>query len=161
MNNDAGAVLSIDTNHASQVGQTRWATLVTQGAEVAAFDRSEWVESAARGADFVLDHMLDPDGGLLRIWTGSRAKIPAFLDDHVFMTSAMLELYDATFDPAYLERALMLQQQTHELFWDKDRGGFYFAAADNEELLVRQKEVYDGAIPSGNSVAAIVLTELE
>jgi len=66
----------------------------------------------------------------------------------------MLELYEATFDPKYLEQALELQQQTLNLFWDTARGGFFFTAADNEELLVRQKEVYDGAIPSGNSMAA-------
>ena len=70
------------------------------------------------------------------------------------MTTAMLELYGATFDPRYLEQAVMLQQQTHALFWDTDNGGFFFAAEDNEELLVRQKETYDGAIPSGNSTAA-------
>jgi uncharacterized protein YyaL (SSP411 family) len=88
------------------------------------------------------------------------ASIPAFLDDYVFMTTAVLELYDATFDPAYLDRAVKLQQQTRELFWDTERGGFFFTAADNEELLVRQKEVYDGAIPSGNSTAADNLIRL-
>jgi uncharacterized protein YyaL (SSP411 family) len=118
------------------------------------FKEPEWVAAADRATDFVFEEMQGEKGRLLHRYREGDASIPAFLDDHVFMTSAMLELYDATFDPAYLERALMLQQQTHELFWDKDRGGFYFAAADNEELLVRQKEVYDGAIPSGNSVAA-------
>jgi uncharacterized protein YyaL (SSP411 family) len=88
------------------------------------------------------------------------ASIPAFLDDYVFMTTAMLELYDASLDPVYLERALKLQQQTQDLFWDTRRGGFYFTAADNEELLVRQKEIYDGAIPSGNSTAADNLIRL-
>jgi hypothetical protein len=72
----------------------------------------------------------------------------------------MLELYDATFDPKYLERAMKLQEQTVGLFWDTDRGGFYFTSADNEKLLVRQKEIYDGAIPSGNSMAADNLVRL-
>ena len=72
----------------------------------------------------------------------------------------MLELYDATLDARYLERALKLQQETVELFWDTAHGGFFFTAADNEELLVRQREIYDGAIPSGNSVAAGNLVRL-
>jgi uncharacterized protein YyaL (SSP411 family) len=71
-----------------------------------------------------------------------------------------LELYDATFDPKYLERAVKLQEQTVGLFWDTARGGFYFTSADNEVLLVRQKEIYDGAIPSGNSMAADNLVRL-
>jgi len=118
------------------------------------FDEPEWIQAAQTATEFVFEEMHTKGGRVLHRYRDGDASIPAFLDDYVFMTSAMLEHYDATFDPAYLEQALKLQQQTHELFWDKDRGGFYFTAADNEELLVRQKEVYDGAIPSGNSVAA-------
>ena len=118
------------------------------------FDVPEWIQAAQTATGFVFEEMHTKGGRVLHRYRDGDASIPGFLDDYVFMTSAMLELYDATFDPAYLERALKLQQQTNELFWDKDRGGFYFVAADNEELLVRQKEVYDGAIPSGNSVAA-------
>jgi len=118
------------------------------------FDEPEWIQAAQKAIDFVLEEMRNDGGRMLHRYRDGDASIPAFLDDYVFMTTAMLELYDATFEPIYLERAVKLQQQTHELFWDTDRGGFYFTAADNEELLVRQKEVYDGAIPSGNSTAA-------
>ena len=118
------------------------------------FDEPEWIRAAERATSFVLDEMRTSKGRMLHRYRDGEASIPAFLDDYVFMTTAMLELYDATFDPKYLERALELQQQTLELFWDKNRGGFFFTAADNEELLVRQKEAYDGAIPSGNSMAA-------
>jgi hypothetical protein len=118
------------------------------------FDEPEWIRAAERATSFVLDEMHTPKGRMLHRYRDGDASIPAFLDDYVFMTTAMLELYEATFDPKYLEQALELQQQTLELFWDTARGGFFFTAADNEELLVRQKEVYDGAIPSGNSMAA-------
>ena len=118
------------------------------------FDEPEWIRAAERATGFVLDEMHTSKGRMLHRYRDGEASIPAFLDDYVFMTTAMLELYDATFDPKYLEQALELQQQTLELFWDKARNGFFFTAADNEALLVRQKEVYDGAIPSGNSMAA-------
>ncbi len=133
-----------------------WNGLMTAAMAFAgwAFDEPEWVQAAERAAGFVLEKMRTENGRMLHRYRDGDASIPAFLDDYVFMTTAMLELYDATFDLAYLERALKLQRQTHELFWDTQRGGFYFTAADNEELLVRQKEVYDGAIPSGNSMAA-------
>ena len=118
------------------------------------FDEDDWVRAAQKATDFVDTTMRTTKGRLLHRYRDGDASIPAFLDDYVFMTTAMLELYDATYDPAYLERALEFQKKTHDLFWDAKRGGFYFAAEDNEELLVRQKEVYDGAIPSGNSMAA-------
>jgi uncharacterized protein YyaL (SSP411 family) len=69
------------------------------------------------------------------------------------MISACLELYAATLDETHLDRALSLQRETDERFWDDGSGGYFFSADDAEELLVRQKEVYDGAMPSGNSVA--------
>ena len=118
------------------------------------FDQPEWVQAAQKATGFVLEEMRTNSGRMLHRYRDGDASIPAFLDDYVFMTTAMLELYDATFEPKYLERAAELQQKTHDLFWDTKRGGFFFTAADNEELLVRQKEIYDGAIPSGNSTAA-------
>jgi len=118
------------------------------------FAEREWVEAAEKATAFVLRQMRAKDGRLLHRYREGDASIPAFLDDYVFMTTAMLQLYDATFDAAYLEKALQLQQKTLDLFWDNENGGFYFTAADSEKLLVRQKEIYDGAIPSGNSMAA-------
>ena len=118
------------------------------------FEEPQWVLAAQKATEFVLEEMRTDSGRLLHRYRDGDASIPAFLDDYVFMTMAMLELYDATFKPIYLERALELQRQTHELFWDAKSGGYFFTATDNEELLVRQKEIYDGAIPSGNSTAA-------
>jgi uncharacterized protein YyaL (SSP411 family) len=118
------------------------------------FSEPEWVATAEKATAFVDANMRTKTGRLLHRYRAGEASIPAFLDDYVFLTTAMLELYDATHDAGYIERALKLQQQTRQLFWDSARGGFFFTADDNEKLLVRQKEIYDGAIPSGNSVAA-------
>jgi len=124
------------------------------------FDEPEWVQATKSATDFVFEKMRTDSGRMLHRYRDDDASIPAFLDDYVFMTTAMLELYDATFEPKYLERAVELQHKTYELFWDTNRNGFYFTAADNEELLIRQKEIYDGAIPSGNSTAADNLVRL-
>ncbi|MEE4270510.1 MAG: thioredoxin domain-containing protein, partial [Thermoanaerobaculales bacterium] len=118
------------------------------------------IAAAEASVGFVLREMRDGDGRLLHRWREGDASVPAFLDDHAFLTWAALELYDATFDPAHLELAIELQSTTDSLFRDTDNGGYFFTAADNETLLVRQKEVYDGAIPSGNSVAARNLLRL-
>ena len=124
------------------------------------FDEPEWITAAQRATSFVLDEMRDDDGRMLHRYRDGDASIPAFLDDYVFMTTAMLELFEATFDARYLATAIELQLQADALFADGERGGYYFSAADNEELLVRQKEIYDGAIPSGNSTAAANLVRL-
>jgi len=124
------------------------------------FGEPEWIRAAERAVAFVTDTVTTASGRLLHRYRDGEAAVPAFLDDHVFLTTAMLELYDATFDPDYLARALALQETTVELFWDDERGGFFYAAGDNEDLLVRQKEIYDGAIPSGNSTAADNLVRL-
>ncbi len=124
------------------------------------FDEPEWIAAAQRATSFVLDEMRDGDGRMVHRYRDGDAAIPAFLDDYVFMTTAMLELFAATFDARYLAAAIELQGQTDTLFEDDGRGGYYFSAADNETLLVRQKEIYDGAIPSGNSTAAANLVRL-
>ncbi len=124
------------------------------------FDEPEWVAAARKATSFVLDEMRNDAGRLLHRYRDGDASIPAFLDDYVFMTTAMLELFETTFDARDLAAAIELQRQTDALFSDGERGGYFFSAADNERLLVRQKEVYDGAIPSGNSTAAANLVRL-
>ncbi len=118
------------------------------------FAEPEWIGSAAAATTFVNTKMRGEKGRLLHRYRAGDASILAFLDDYVFLTSAMLELYDATHDAGYMEGAIELQRQTLKLFWDSAGGGFFFTADDNEQLLVRQKEIYDGAVPSGNSMAA-------
>jgi uncharacterized protein YyaL (SSP411 family) len=118
------------------------------------------VRAAANAVDFVMTTMRDDDGRLLHRYRDGEASIRAFLDDYAFLTWALLELYDATLDPDRLAQALTLQEETIERFWDTETGGLFLTADDSETLLVRPKEVYDGAIPSGSSVAMSNLLRL-
>ncbi|MBW6485491.1 MAG: thioredoxin domain-containing protein [Syntrophobacterales bacterium] len=112
-----------------------------------------YLQAANRAADFVLER-LRPDGRrLYRRWRDGEAAHPGFLDDYAFLIWGLLELYQAEFDPLRLEQAIDLQQQMIALFHDPETGGFYFSGSDGEALIVRDKEIHDGALPSGNSVA--------
>ena len=82
------------------------------------------------------------------------------MDDYAFLIWGLLELYEATFEVNFLKIALELNKDLLTQFWDESGGGFFFTADDETELLVRQKEFYDGAIPSANSVAALNLLRL-
>ena len=86
--------------------------------------------------------------------------IPGFLEDYAFLVWGLIELYESTFEVRYLEEAIHLNQMMIEYFWDEERGGFYFSGRENETLISRPKELYDGATPSGNSVAALNLLRL-
>ena len=123
-------------------------------------DRPEYVKAAGRGTAFILDHMRDRDGSLLHAYRDGRAKVPANLNDYAFMIWGLLELYEAGFDVEHLRSALDLNRDMLERFLDTKDGGFYFTPDGAEDLLVRRKEIYDGAIPSGNSVAMLNLLRL-
>ena len=117
--------------------------------------------AAAKGAlNFILQNMRNPDGRLLHRYRDGQAALPANVDDYAFLIWGMLELYETTFEVRYLQTALKLNDDLLKHFWDDSAGAFYFTADDAEKLLVRQKDIYDGAIPSGNSVAALNLLRL-
>jgi len=97
---------------------------------------------------------------VLHRFRDGEAALPAYVDDYAFLIWGMLELYETTFEVRYLQTALSLNDDLLKHFWDDQAGGFYFTADDAEKLLVRQKDIYDGAIPSGNSVAALDLLRL-
>jgi hypothetical protein len=117
-------------------------------------------DAACRAADFILGQMRTPQGRLYRRWREGEVAISGFLEDYAFLVWGLIELYEATFRVRYLEEAIHLNQLMIELFGDKERGGFFFSGKDNESLITRQKELYDGATPSGNSVAALNLLRL-
>lgn len=125
----------------------------------AAFDAPEYAKAAARAAGFVVDRM-QVDGRLQHRFRGGEAAVPALLDDYAFLIWGLIELYEATFETTYLREALRLQEEQIELFWDESEGGFFFTARDAESLIVRQKEFYDGALPSGNAVSLLNLLRL-
>lgn len=124
------------------------------------FNRPEYAHAARRAAEFILLSMSDSDGRLLHRYREGQAALTANADDYAFFVWGLLELYEATFDIRYLQSALNLNTQFLEHFWDPHTGGFYFAADDSEGLILRKKEIYDGATPSGNSVAALNLLRL-
>ncbi len=125
-----------------------------------AFQNKDAADAAIRAAGFILDRLSTPDGRLLHRYRDGDASLPAYLDDYAFLISGLIELYETTFDPQYLRKSISLNNMLISHFWDSGSGGFFFTANDGEELLVRKKESYDGAIPSGNSVALTNLLRL-
>jgi uncharacterized protein YyaL (SSP411 family) len=119
----------------------------------------KYADAAKRATKFIFEELLE-EGRLLHRYRDGEAAIPAFLDDYAFMIWGLLELYETTLDPTYLEKAITLNEVLLTHFWDEKGGGFFFTASDAEGLLVRKKDAYDGAIPSGNSVALLNLLRL-
>ncbi|MBA3766030.1 MAG: thioredoxin domain-containing protein, partial [Acidobacteria bacterium] len=124
-----------------------------------AFNEPKYLEAAMRAADFIQRNVRTSDGRLLHRYRDGQANIKAHAEDYAFLIWGLLELHEATFQINYL-RAADLNNELLKHFWDANRGGFYFSADDGEALLVRSKEIYDGAIPSGNSVAMLNLLRL-
>ncbi|MFQ5823754.1 MAG: thioredoxin domain-containing protein [bacterium] len=120
----------------------------------------QYAEAARHAADFIWTKLRDKQGRLLKRYRQDEASLPAHLDDYAFMVWGLLELYEATFDVSYLQNAIKLNNLMLSFFWDAENGGLFFSADSLKELLVRTKEIYDGAIPSGNSVAALNLLRL-
>jgi uncharacterized protein YyaL (SSP411 family) len=125
-----------------------------------AFNEPEYAKAACRAADFILENMRKPDGRLLHRYRDGQAGVEANLDDYAFLVWGLIELYEAIFDARHLEVALELTSDMVRHFWDEDGGGLYLTPDDGESLFVRKKKVYDGAIPSGNSVAMLNLLRL-
>ncbi|MDP3722254.1 MAG: thioredoxin domain-containing protein [Candidatus Omnitrophota bacterium] len=100
------------------------------------------------------------DGRLLHRFRDGQAALPAFLDDYAFLSWGLLDLYEATFDVRWLREAKRLTQEMIRLFWDEQGAGFALSGRHNERLIATTKELYDGALPSGNSVAALNLVRL-
>jgi len=118
-----------------------------------------YAKIASKAADFVLTQMMVNDR-LLHRWRQGEAGIEATLDDYAFIIYGLIELYEATFNVKYLEAAKRLTDTMIEFFADQ-AGGFFMTASDAEILIIRPKEAYDGALPSGNSVAALILLRLQ
>src|SRR5207247_8581792 len=120
---------------------------------------ARFVEAAGGAAEFVWPR-LRAGGKVLHGWAGGRAKHGAYLDDHAFLASALLDLYEATGDRVHVERARELVAALDARFHDGAGGGYFFTAHDEEQLIARSKPGADGSLPSGNAVAAHVLLRL-
>jgi uncharacterized protein YyaL (SSP411 family) len=125
-----------------------------------ALGEPRYVEAAVGAADFVLSNLRDDRGRLLRSWRAGRGGRPGFADDHALMADACLTLYETTFELRWFTEASALAGELIRLFHDAERGGFFQTGSDAETLVLRPKDLYDNAVPSGNSAAADVLLRL-
>ena len=137
------------------------------GLMVAAFARGgrvlgdpTYTDAANQAVEFILSTMRDNDGRLHHRYRDGEVAIPGQAADYAFFIFGLLELYQVSFDPSRLEIALTLQKQMLADFWDSKNGGFYSTATSSRDLPVRPKELYDGALPSANSVALYNLLSL-
>ena len=119
-----------------------------------------YYNSAKKGADFILKNLRLKDGRLLKRYRQGISGLQAHLDDYVFVIWGLLELYEAGFEEIYLQEALNLSNILVNNFWDKTNGGFFLGSKNAEKLIARAKTGYDGAIPSGNSIAVSILHRL-
>ncbi len=125
----------------------------------AALGELKYISAAEKAAKFVLKNLRE-NGRLMRYYRDGKAVGLGYLDDYAFMIMSLLDLYEATFDAQWLVEAIDLAQQMISLFGDEKGGAFYLTGQDAERLIVRTIPTYDGAIPSGNSIAAIALMKL-
>lgn len=125
----------------------------------AAFDKAEYLDTARAAASFILEKVTH-EGRLLKRWRNGQAGLPAHLEDYAFMAWGLSDLYEATLETRWLSEAAKLVAILLEDFWDEEGGAFFQVAHSGEALIVRNKEFYDGAIPAGNSAAALVLLRL-
>ena len=123
-------------------------------------NEQKYIEAAKKAVTFILKDLRRSNGRLLHRYRDGTAEIDAYVDDYSFLIWGLINLYEATFDTFYLKTAIELTEEQINHFWDSFIGGFFFTAEDGEKLLARQKEIYDGAIPSGNSVAMLNLLKL-
>ena len=142
---------------------TAWNGLMISAFAKAAqiLDEPRYLLAAQRATGFILTRMFhEPSATLLRRYRDGDAAIPGFLDDYAFFIGALLDLYEADFDPRHVEMAIRLADKMRELFQDPEQGAFFSTAAGDGNLVLRMKDDYDGAEPSGNAAALLVLLRL-
>jgi len=140
---------------------TSWNALIIKGLAIAArvLQRPDLTDAATAAVDFIRHHLWR-DGRLLATYKDGRAHLPAYLDDYSFLADALLELLQTRWRSRDLEFARQLTQVLLAQFEDADAGGFFFTAADHEQLIHRSKTFSDDSMPAGNGVAASVLCRL-
>jgi uncharacterized protein len=117
----------------------------------------QYLQAAEKASDFISRNLFS-EGRLLASYRLGPSNVQGYIDDYAFFQEAQLNLYESTFNPAYLKKAIDLEKDMVRLFWDDQAGGYFFTGSDQKDakrLLTRTKEAYDGVIPSGNSVAAL------
>lgn len=120
----------------------------------------DYVKRAETAAAFIWQRLHRGKGKLLTRWRDGEADFCGTLEDYAFFAWGLLECYRSTFKMGYLEKAISVGDEMLRQFFDADEGGCFLYSADSEQLFLRPKELYDGAMPSGNSVAALVMKRL-
>ncbi|MHA1530462.1 MAG: thioredoxin domain-containing protein [Candidatus Heimdallarchaeota archaeon] len=118
-------------------------------------ENEDYTTASEKALNFIIQNLETKSGRLMHRYREGEIAINGMIDDYAFTIWALLELYETTFKVEYLKKAIQYNDKMIEHFWDKNKGGFFFTPDDGEELIVRKKEIYDGAIPSGNSVAML------
>ncbi|WP_042147050.1 thioredoxin domain-containing protein [Paucisalibacillus sp. EB02] len=140
---------------------TSWNAMMIAGLAKAGsvFHSEDYLTMADRAIQFIESRIIVEDRLMARCRDGE-TKYKGYLDDYAYLTLAYLELYQATYNLNYLKKGKSLVNQMNDLFWDDENGGYFFSGKDNEKLISNDKEIYDAATPSGNSVAAFVLVQM-
>ncbi|MDO8672425.1 MAG: thioredoxin domain-containing protein [Dehalococcoidia bacterium] len=131
---------------------------LAKGAQV--LGEEQYATAAQRAVDFILEHLSKTDDRLLHRYRDGQADIPAYMNDYAYLIWGLLETYSANLNVHNLQVAVKLNSLVNKHFWDWKNGGYFLSADDAEILIVRQKESYDGAIPSGNAVQMLNLLRL-
>jgi uncharacterized protein YyaL (SSP411 family) len=131
---------------------------LSMGARI--LNKPEYTVIAEKSVKFIFQNMMDEKGGLLHRFRDGEVAIPATAEDYAFFTHGLLELYGTTFNPSYLESAIQFTDIMIKDFWDTEAGGFFLTDKTANDLPIRPKELYDGAIPSANSVSLFNLLRL-
>jgi uncharacterized protein YyaL (SSP411 family) len=119
-----------------------------------------YADAARSAAEFLLSNLLETDGHLLHAYKDGHARFNAYLDDYACLLDGLIDLYQATFEPRWLDAAVELASEMVSRFEDPNGGGFFFTSADHEQLVARLKDTQDNATPSGNGMAAYALARL-
>jgi uncharacterized protein YyaL (SSP411 family) len=119
-----------------------------------------YLEVATKAANFFLNKMNGKNGTICHRYVKGERAIEGFLDDYAYLAFGLTELYEANFDNRFLQSAVELTNSMVERFWDEQSGGFFFSAKTSDNVVARRKEIYDGALPSGNSVALFNMLRL-
>ena len=124
-----------------------------------ALDRTDYVDTAIKAAQFLLDNLMKDDR-LLHSYRLGVSQFNGYLDDYACLANSLITLYEVTADAQWLKQALALCQQIVEHFHDDQLGGFFYTSDDHESLIFRNKDAHDSSVPSGTSMATTVLLRL-
>ena len=124
------------------------------------FSEPRYLQAAVKATGFIFEKMKDENGTLYHRYAKGERAIAAFLDDYAFIVWALVEIYESNFEESYLQTAAELTNAMISRFWDEENAGFHFTAKGADDAVPRRKQVYDGALPSGNSVTLLNMLRL-